>query len=98
MTHRLVISNDSLGNRCPGECTGVEVRLENGVLGTIFSKQISSHDQEVDPTTRMKIDQVVQARIIDIKYDINRGTSYHHITHYDSYNMTHIYIQFGKRN
>ena len=50
------------------------VRLENGILGKIYAKNISATDQEVDPTTRMKIEQVVQARIIEIRYEWNQGT------------------------
>ena len=73
-----------LGDRCPGECTGVEVRLKNGVLGTIFSKQISSIDQEVDPTTRKLIKLYKQELSIENTISTEEH-SYHPITHYDSY-------------
>ena len=50
--------------KCPGEIMGVEIRLENGLIGTIFNKDISASSEVTDPTSRMKRDQVVTGRII----------------------------------
>ena len=52
---------------------GVEVRLENGLMGVIRNKDISSSETIEDPTTRMAIDQVITGRIINIDYERFKG-------------------------
>ena len=52
---------------------GVELRLENGLLGVIRNKDISSSETIEDPTTRMAIDQVVTGRITQIDHERFKG-------------------------
>ena len=54
---------------CPGKCTGVDVKLENNITGTIFLGDISSSGDVVNPSDRMKIGQVVTARITTIRFE-----------------------------
>ncbi|XP_072949426.1 transcription elongation factor SPT6 [Epargyreus clarus] len=54
---------------CPGQATGVRVRLDNGLSGYIHIKNLS--DRHVtDPTERVRIGQLVQCRIL--KIDVER--------------------------
>jgi len=55
--------------KCPGEIMGVELRLENGLLGVIRNKDISSSETIDDPSTRMAIDQVVTGRVLNIDHE-----------------------------
>ena len=52
---------------------GVELRLENGLIGVIRNKDISSSETIEDPTTRMAIDQVVTGRITQIDHERFKG-------------------------
>ena len=62
-----------LDTKCPGEIMGVELRLENGLLGVIKNKDISSSETIDDPSTRMAIDQVVTGRVLQIDYERFKG-------------------------
>ncbi|XP_028156739.1 transcription elongation factor SPT6 [Ostrinia furnacalis] len=54
---------------CPGQATGVRIRLDNGLSGYIHIKNLS--DRHVaDPTERVRIGQTVHCRII--KIDVER--------------------------
>ena len=53
-----------LDDRCPGEVTGVELKLENGLIGTVFNRDISASGELTDPTSQMKRDQVVTGGVI----------------------------------
>ena len=55
---------------------GVELRLENGLTGTIFNKDISSTEEVQDPTSRIKLDQVITGRITRINYERHYGMRY----------------------
>ena len=63
------VNTSCLGDKCPGECFGVEVRLENRIFAMIMNQDISSSTEVTDPTERMKIDQVVTGRITSIKFE-----------------------------
>ena len=62
-----------LDAKCPGEIMGVELRLENGLLGVIRNKDISSSETIDDPSTRMAIDQVVTGRVLNIDHERFKG-------------------------
>ena len=66
-----------LDTKCPGEIMGVELRLENGLIGVIRNKDISSSETIEDPTTRMAIDQVVTGRITQIDHERFKGMVFH---------------------
>ncbi|RVE50918.1 hypothetical protein evm_004485 [Chilo suppressalis] len=54
---------------CPGQATGVRIRLDNGLSGYIHIKNLS--DRHVaDPTERVRIGQTVHCRIL--KIDVER--------------------------
>nr|XP_032517831.1 transcription elongation factor SPT6 isoform X1 [Danaus plexippus plexippus] len=54
---------------CPGQATGVRVRLDNGLSGYIHIKNLS--DRHVtDPTERVRIGQTIHCRIL--KIDVER--------------------------
>ncbi|XP_041979251.1 transcription elongation factor SPT6 [Aricia agestis] len=54
---------------CPGQATGVRVRLDNGVSGYIHIKNLS--DRHVaDPTERVRIGQTIHCRVL--KIDVER--------------------------
>ncbi|XP_068633718.1 transcription elongation factor SPT6 [Battus philenor] len=54
---------------CPGQATGVRIRLDNGVSGYIHIKNLS--DRHVtDPTERVRIGQTVHCRVL--KIDVER--------------------------
>ncbi|XP_037868375.1 transcription elongation factor SPT6 [Bombyx mori] len=54
---------------CPGQATGVRIRLDNGLSGYIHIKNLS--DRHVtDPTERVRIGQTVHCRVI--KIDVER--------------------------
>merc|ERR1719422_2095562 len=55
-------------NGCRGKCVGVTVRLDNGVIGTIFMKNFST-DIVLNPEERVKRGQRVWVRINQIKPD-----------------------------
>ena len=45
------------------------MKLENGLVGTIFNRDISATTEITDPTSRMKRDQVVTGRVIHINFE-----------------------------
>ncbi|XP_050684543.1 transcription elongation factor SPT6 [Leptidea sinapis] len=54
---------------CPGQATGVRVRLDNGLSGYIHIKNLS--DRHVtDPTERVRIGQTIHCRVL--KIDVER--------------------------
>ncbi|XP_045447974.1 transcription elongation factor SPT6 [Melitaea cinxia] len=54
---------------CPGQATGVRIRLDNGLSGYIHIKNLS--DRHVtDPTERVRIGQTIHCRIL--KIDVER--------------------------
>lgn len=54
---------------CPGQATGVRIRLDNGLSGYIHIKNLS--DRHVsDPTERVRIGQTVHCRVL--KIDVER--------------------------
>ncbi|CAH1116319.1 unnamed protein product [Phaedon cochleariae] len=54
---------------CPGQATGVKLRLDNGILGYIYIKNIS--DKPVsNPEERVGIGQIIHCRIL--KIDVER--------------------------
>ncbi|CAH0715376.1 unnamed protein product, partial [Brenthis ino] len=54
---------------CPGQATGVRIRLDNGLSGYIHIKNLS--DRHVtDPTERVRIGQTIHCRIL--KVDVER--------------------------
>ena len=55
-------------NGCRGKCVGVTVRLDNGVIGTIFMKNFSS-EIVLNPEERVKRGQRIWVRINQIKPD-----------------------------
>ncbi|TDG44583.1 hypothetical protein AWZ03_008989 [Drosophila navojoa] len=55
-------------NNCPGQASGVRVRLENGLPGFIHIKNLS--DKQVrNPEERVRISQTIHVRIIKIDID-----------------------------
>lgn len=53
---------------CPGQATGVKVRLDNGVFGMVQNKNLS--DKEViDPSERVHVGMTVHCRIININIE-----------------------------
>ena len=79
ITHLTLLDSkyDILDTKCPGEIMGVELRLENGLIGVIRNKDISSSETIEDPTTRMAIDQVVTGRITQIDHERFKGMVFH---------------------
>ncbi|XP_068143543.1 transcription elongation factor SPT6 [Drosophila tropicalis] len=55
-------------NACPGQASGVRVRLENGLPGFIHIKNLS--DKQVrNPEERVRVSQMIHVRIIKIDID-----------------------------
>ncbi|XP_017064106.1 transcription elongation factor SPT6 [Drosophila eugracilis] len=55
-------------NTCPGQASGVRVRLENGLPGFIHIKNLS--DKQVrNPEERVRVSQMIHVRIIKIDID-----------------------------
>ncbi|KAH8387846.1 hypothetical protein KR093_009870 [Drosophila rubida] len=55
-------------NNCPGQASGVRVRLENGLPGFIHIKNLS--DKQVrNPEERVRVSQTIHVRIIKIDID-----------------------------
>ena len=58
---------------CPGQATGVRLRLDNGIAGTIDTKMIS--DKEIrNPEERVQVGMTIHARILRInieKFHVN---------------------------
>ncbi|EDW66387.1 transcription elongation factor SPT6 [Drosophila virilis] len=55
-------------NNCPGQASGVRVRLENGLPGFIHIKNLS--DKQVrNPEERVRVSQMIHVRIIKIDID-----------------------------
>ena len=52
----------------------MELMLENQLRALILTKDISSTNEVTDPTSRMKLDQVVTGRILKIDYEKFFGT------------------------
>ena len=45
------------------------MKLENGLIGTVFNRDISASGEVTDPTSRMKRDQVVTGRVIQLNFE-----------------------------
>ncbi|GMT19975.1 hypothetical protein PFISCL1PPCAC_11272, partial [Pristionchus fissidentatus] len=59
---------------CPGTPVGIRLRLDNGLTGFIHNKQISDNPNFKSPAERVKLHQVLHARVLKVdpeKYSVD---------------------------